>query len=335
MNEKVDVVEIMKEIEKKALERRKNADIKFLEEIDIRKFKGKGGFNDAISLSDSSDFLISSKLKLRKVSKKGFLTKPINFALRKFYFALRYLLDGVLLSQEKFNEKVNNFLEPEGLDFNYSAFEKKFRGDGEVLKKRFEKYLRFFENKNAVLDLACGRGVFLELLTEKNIPSVGVDIEESFTTALKNKGFTVFNDDAINFLKNSKDSFGGVFSSQFAEHLSVRKLNLLINLVFEKITEGSFFVMETINVKSLSVFSNSVFKDPSHVSPIHPDFLIFLFEEAGFKDVSLIFSSEFNDDEKLKEIVEKDENDKISNENLRKLNELLFAAQDYAVVGKK
>lgn len=340
MKNEIKVLEIMKEIEAKAKNRRMAEDLKMLNDLDIKKLKGCTIQDDKVV--DSADYLISSKLKLRKIQKSGIFSRLINYMLRKFYYALRYLLDGLIVSQEKFNSRVNTYIlenEKSPLDFDYSKFQKKFRGDSEIIKANFQKYIRFFEGRNNVLDIACGNGEFLELLKDNGINGTAVDINTEMILDLQKRNFPAYDEDAVKFLQNrlelKENLFDGVFCSQFAEHLDNEYLISLIKAVYENLKEDSFFVMETLNVKSLSVFTNSLYKDPTHIRPIHPDLLSFLFESAGFKNVSLIFSSDFSKDEKLNQISEISENDKIYNENVRKLNELLFAPQDYAVVGKK
>jgi len=60
------------------------------------------------------------------------------------------------------------------------------------------------------------------------------------------------------------------------------------------------------------------------VRPVPPDALRFLAEAAGLTDLRVVFRSPLGPDRRLEE---KTEND-------RKLNALLFAPQDYAVIGR-
>ncbi|MDX9970622.1 MAG: class I SAM-dependent methyltransferase [Candidatus Gracilibacteria bacterium] len=333
-NENFSVVEIMKELKQKALKRKMSVDNDFLKSLDLRKLKPVSAFEIEKSGIDGQ---ISKKLVVKKIQKKGLYGRIVNYGLRKFYFALRYLLDGLILSQEKFNERVLRFMSKRSkeIDFDYSSFEEKFRGSTEKVLEKQRKYLPFFEGRENVLDIGFGRGEFLDFLSQSGVKAIGVDSYFPFVTDAKRRGFSVYNADALDFVQSFDGKFNGVFCSQFAEHTESAYLYSLIKSVFEKLETGAFFVMETINVKSLSVFSNSVYMDPTHFRPIHPETLKFFFESAGFRDVSFIFSGDFSPEEKLRELIERDENDKIYNENIRKMNELLFAPQDYAVVGKK
>ena len=46
-------------------------------------------------------------------------------------------------------------------------------------------------------------------------------------------------------------------------------------------------IMETVNPQSLYVFARSFYLDPTHVRPVHPGYLEFLFREAGFAEVEI------------------------------------------------
>ena len=97
-----------------------------------------------------------------------------------------------------------------------------------------------------------------------------------------------------------------------------------LKLSFQKISEGGLIVLETVNPMSFFSFTHFWY-DMSHKRPIPPDILKFYAEEAGFKDVKIIFSSNVPKDLTLKE----------NDENMKKLNRLLFGPQDYAIIGWK
>ena len=51
-----------------------------------------------------------------------------------------------------------------GID--YFDFENYFRGSIEQIKRNQQQYLKYYEGKSNVIDLGCGRGEFLTLLSE-------------------------------------------------------------------------------------------------------------------------------------------------------------------------
>jgi len=82
--------------------------------------------------------------------------------------------------------------------------------------------------------------------------------------------------------------------------------------------------------------------DLSHVKPVHPATIKFLMESAGFREVEFKFFSPHSDDAKLAKFEITDDMDdknrqhlKLMNQNIDKINELLYGFQDYAVIGKK
>lgn len=173
-SEKIDVVEIMKGIKEKARKRKMTADSEFLKSLNLKNLR-------PIGVTDSqkidSDGKLSLSLGVRKVQKRGVYGRIVNFGLRKFYFALRFLLDGVITSQEKFNARVLRFMtkRSKDIDFDYSKFEEKFRGSRENISEKQKKYLPFFEGRENVLDIGFGRGEFLDFLREEGVKAIGVD----------------------------------------------------------------------------------------------------------------------------------------------------------------
>jgi hypothetical protein len=68
---------------------------------------------------------------------------------------------------------------------------------------------------------------------------------------------------------------------------------------------------------------------------VHPAYLSFLFEEAGFASVAVEWRSPPPADDVLEEIPATREADAAANANVRRLNELLFAAQDYLLIATR
>src|SRR4051794_7901569 len=62
--------------------------------------------------------------------------------------------------------------------FDYGRFAERFRGTEEYVGRNIEFYRPFFAGCEQVLDVGCGRGEFLELMREQNIPARGIDLSE-------------------------------------------------------------------------------------------------------------------------------------------------------------
>jgi len=76
------------------------------------------------------------------------------------------------------------------------------------------------------------------------------------------------------------------------------------------------------------------FLDLSHQKPVHTQTLKFLLEKAGFKEVEIKYSSPL-EQERLQDIPPSEETSILLNQNIDKLNKLLYASPNYAAIGLK
>jgi 2-polyprenyl-3-methyl-5-hydroxy-6-metoxy-1,4-benzoquinol methylase len=224
-------------------------------------------------------------------------------------------------------------LEP---DFDYARFEERFRGDEHEIKERQRAYLQYFQDKENILDIGCGRGEFLELLRESGIKAGGVDLDLDMVLLCREKGLDVVMNDAFAHLGALPDeSVGGVFAAQVIEHLHPRRVIELIKLCYSKLVPGGILILETPNPKCLMVFADTFYKDPSHVQPAHPDTMQFLFEVTGFHEVELRFSAPVDTRLRIPLLQGPGADFDRFNAGIERLNSLLFGFQDYAVIGRK
>jgi len=224
----------------------------------------------------------------------------------------------------------------------YVRFEDLHRGSQEEIKWKQKNYLSYFKGKGTVLDIGCGRGEFLELLKEAQIPALGVDTNQEMVRHCRAKGLEAIHGDGLVYLKSlSEQSLGGIFLSQVIEHLDPETLRELVRVSFAKLTPGGILLAETINPQCLSTFSGAFYLDLSHHNPIHPEAARYLWESLGFRQVEILYASPFPEEMKLKEMIRReddsyeDELARVVNENVRRLNALLYGFQDYAVLGYK
>ncbi len=225
---------------------------------------------------------------------------------------------------------------------NYFAFENHFRGSREEIKERQRAFAHYFEGCSSVLDIGCGRGEFLELMRDEGIGARGVDLDETMVEFCRSRGLEVERNDAVSYLEQLEDSsLDGVFIDQVVEHLEPAYLVRLIELCHRKMKFGCYLVAETVNPLSFSSFAN-FYIDVTHVRPVHPETLKFLFGAAGFREIEVQFSSPIPDEARLRKLladegmgeVERQQTE-VYNWNVDLLNGTLYGAQDYAMMGKK
>src|SRR5205823_2584786 len=77
------------------------------------------------------------------------------------------------------------------LQFDYFMFEQRFRGTREDIKGRQTAYFDLFRDCQQVVDLGCGRGEFVELLTELGIAVTGVDSNADMAAYCRDRGLNV------------------------------------------------------------------------------------------------------------------------------------------------
>lgn len=240
--------------------------------------------------------------------------------------------------------QAEKLLKPPHLDsgVNYFVFEDKFRGAREDIAQRQTAFLRYFQGCKNVMDIGCGRGEFLETMREHGIVARGVDLDETMVDYCRAKGLEVQLEDAFEYMEKLDDgSLDGIFIDQVVEHLEPSYLIRLLNLCFKKMKYGFYLIAETVNPLSFSSFAN-FYIDLTHIKPVHPETLRFLFESTGFREVNAVFSSPVPDPMRLQKLVASETATdteryqvEVYNRNIELLNTTLYGAQDYAMIGKK
>lgn len=210
----------------------------------------------------------------------------------------------------------------------YRAFEDKFRGSRELILHRLEVYLPFvlplqehFQPATAV-DLGCGRGEWLELLSRHGFKAIGVDLEEGMLQACRNLHLNFELADALSFLQTLPNSSQAVVSGfHIVEHLPFEAVREYVEEAFRVLKPGGLLILETPNPDNLIVGARNFYLDPTHQRPVPPELLLFLTEFVGFMRSKVLYLQEWAE---------------LKNKNdLSLLDVLGGASPDYAVVAQK
>ncbi len=224
-------------------------------------------------------------------------------------------------------------------DANYAAFENRFRGSREEIRERLAAYLPAFEGLAPVVDLGCGRGEFLELLKERGVAARGVEGNAHVVQECRAAGLDVVHGDLVDFLRAQADgSLGGVFSAQVAEHLPPAVLQAMLREAHRALRKGGLLVVETVNPRSLIGFLEVFNRDLTHERPLHPETLSFLAAAAGFSDVRVELKAPVDAATKLQPVPADGlpaSAVQILNENIARLNGLLYGPQEYALLARR
>ncbi len=219
---------------------------------------------------------------------------------------------------------------------DYFKFQNRFRGTRSVIKERQQMYVPYYLGKTApILDIGCGRGEFLQLMHDNDIPAFGIDLYPEYVMEGELNGLDIRQGDGLAFLAESTESYGGIFVGQVIEHIPFSKLVELCFNAYNRLEAGGYLIMETPNPESLSIFTSSFYIDPTHIKPVHPLTLEYVLKEAGFKDVRIVYT----DDSRPEQLplIEGDGIKNIDEVNraVERISNTLFGSLDYAVIAKK
>jgi O-antigen chain-terminating methyltransferase len=225
----------------------------------------------------------------------------------------------------------------------YVRFEDRHRGTRADILHRQRAYLDLFGQASPVLDVGCGRGEFLELCRASGIEARGVDLDAGMVAHCRAAGLAAEQGDALSTLAALPDgALGGIFCAQVIEHLTPEALIALVRLAHRTLRPGGVLLCETPNPACLTVFSGAFYVDLTHVKPIHPEAARFVLEAAGFREVEVRYVNPVPPEGKLQPIeplwyMRRYEEAFLGqiNDNLERLNQLLWGAQDYAVIGRR
>ncbi|MFL6039081.1 MAG: methyltransferase domain-containing protein [Gaiellaceae bacterium] len=210
---------------------------------------------------------------------------------------------------------------------DYFAYESRMRGSVEAIRERQRPYVVDFRDAAPVLDVGCGRGELVGLLRDAGIEARGIDADADMVAYARGEGLDVEQADAVDYLARLPDvSLGGIFMGQVVEHLPPNVLVHALELAAQKLQPGGLLVAETINPLSPIALRN-YYADLTHSQPLVPETLALLARQAGFATTDVRFLNEPAD-----RLTEPD--DPVIAANVRRLNELLFAPLDYALVAR-
>jgi O-antigen chain-terminating methyltransferase len=213
----------------------------------------------------------------------------------------------------------------------YAAFIDRFRGSRAAIIERVRTYLPVVQAVGAgtaqrpVLDLACGRGEWLEVLREAQLHARGVDDNPVLIEHCRASGFEVAGGDLLDYLRAAADaSYGAVTALHVAEHLSFTALITVLDEIVRVLAPGGVAIFESPNAYNLLVGACTFHVDPTHHQPLAPDLLHFLAEARGLTRVEI---RPLPRSPALPALPDD------APELLRRLAPHLAASEDYAVIG--
>ena len=166
--------------------------------------------------------------------------------------------------------------------FDYADYEFKLR-DRQWNREMQSGYVAHFRGCHKVLDLACGSGIFLELLAEQGIPALGVERNPAVVAWVKQHGWDIVEQDVFAFLEQTPETYDGVFCSHFLEHLPFEQVLRFFELLAPRVSPAGTVVLVVPNPESIRMQLLGFWRDPEHVRFYHPELLEAVCRHAGLE----------------------------------------------------
>ncbi|HSO23235.1 MAG TPA: methyltransferase domain-containing protein [Chondromyces sp.] len=158
-----------------------------------------------------------------------------------------------------------------------------FRGSGEEISHRLDRYLEELAAAAPVLDLGCGRGELLLMLRDAGVDARGIEADPALVEGARRRGLEVVEGDLLEVLRRQDDaSCGAVTAIHVFEHLPLANLAEVLSEVRRVLRPGGLLIAECPNPHSLRVGAALFWLDPTHHRPLLPETLELLLESAGF-----------------------------------------------------
>lgn len=177
----------------------------------------------------------------------------------------------------------------------YRALEERFRASREEILARLEVYrpflsaLRQVNPRPKAFDIGCGRGEWLQLLTEEGLDARGVDLDDSMLAACHERGLQAQNQDALEALQALPDESLDLISAfHVVEHLTFDYLQAVLKEAQRTLSAQGLLILETPNAENLIVGTNNFYLDPTHERPVPAIFLEFLCQHSGFAQSKIV-----------------------------------------------
>ena len=166
--------------------------------------------------------------------------------------------------------------------FDYADYEFTLR-DRQWNREMQSGYVAHFQGCHKVLDLACGSGIFLELLAEHGIPALGVERNPTVVAWVKQHGWNIVEQDVFAFLEQTTETYDGVFCSHFLEHLPFEQILRFFELLAPRVSVAGTVVIVVPNPESIRMQLLGFWRDPEHVRFYHPELLEAICRHAGLE----------------------------------------------------
>jgi len=157
----------------------------------------------------------------------------------------------------------------------------------EILMERLAPYAEMFNTRQHVLDLRCGNGEFLELLSRREVTGLGLDADESALATLAGKGLAAQQGTPHEYLAAHPAEFDGVFAAHVIEHLDTQQFVGLVQLAVKALKPRGRLVIVSTDPRNLAMQLDAAWNDLEHVRFYGPDIVRWVAHDAGLRVIDV------------------------------------------------
>ena len=164
--------------------------------------------------------------------------------------------------------------------------DKSIRNSNKAYSIQYLPILKSYSKNARILELGCGRGIFLEFLKKNEYKNIfGIDISEEQIEIAKSQNLNVDEINIEEYLDKNVEKYDMIFAIDLIEHFSKDELISLFDGIYKNLNIGGTFIFHTPN--GLGPNANKIiYGDLTHLTIFTPNTATQLLKLVGFNKIS-------------------------------------------------
>ncbi len=148
--------------------------------------------------------------------------------------------------------------------------------------------LPFKKGKIKILDVSCGRGEWIELLSDQGYKAQGIDLNRIMVNISKELGLDAEEADIVEYLQSLEDeSLSVITGFHIIEHLPFEVLMKMYDEALRVLRLGGMVILETPNPEYLIVGACNFYTDLADINTISPSTVKLILNNIGFSNIEI------------------------------------------------
>jgi len=150
-----------------------------------------------------------------------------------------------------------------------------------LLIKWVDRVAQWFADRQKILDVGCGTGVFLDQMTRRGLHAEGVDSNVASIRYAKSLGLNARCVDVREGLSALDCEYDAIHCSHLVEHMTAAELSACMAVLYRILRPGGRVVFVFPDPESIRSQLLGFWRDPTHVRFYHPDIVESMARAAG------------------------------------------------------